>query len=87
VASVNYSFDLNAILSDVNIGTFRLIEGSGIFTIGTETTTGTWAFSTQGGGSGGTFSFSASHIPEPAILGLLGLGLIGIGTTRRARKT
>ena len=88
VAAVNYSFDLNTITADEWVlSTFRVIKGTGVFTVGTDTHSGTWDFSTQGGGSGGIFSFSASQVPEPGIALLLGVGLIGIGVSRKLRKT
>ncbi len=86
VDSVFYSYDLNTITSDNVSGSFRFIEGIGEFKIGTDTATGTWAFSTQGGGSNGIFSFSASNAPGPAPLVLMGLGLFGISVSRKLRK-
>jgi hypothetical protein len=86
VASVDYSFDLNAITLDTIISNFRLIEGTGTFTIGSDTQWGDWSFSTQGDGSNGIFSFSASQVPEPGIALLLGVGLIGFGISRKLRR-
>lgn len=90
VAGVNYSFDLNQITLDTIVSDFRLIEGTGTFTVGTDTQYGSWSFSTQGSGTGtGTsaiFSFSASQVPEPGIALLLGVGLIGFGISRKLRK-
>lgn len=90
VSLVDYSFVLNAIVDDVitSFGgsTTRTIYGTGDFTIGTDTQWGDWLFTTQGGGSGGTFSFSASQVPEPGIALLLGVGLIGFGVARKLRK-
>ncbi len=89
VGSVNYSFDLTTITFDTVIAGFRLIKGFGIMTVGQDTATYSWEFSTQGNGTGSnptTFSFSASQIPEPAIALLLGTGLLGLGVARKLRK-
>ena len=87
VGSITYSFDLNNITVDaVAFDSFRLIKGTGLFTIGTDTAFGTWEFSTQGAGSAGTFSFSASQASVPATFILMGLGLIGMGAARKLRK-
>lgn len=91
VASVDYSFDLNNIVDDVisvfsGGATTRTIFGTGTFTIGADTQYGDWLFTTQGGGSNGTFSFSASQVPEPGIALLLGVGLIGFSVARKLRR-
>jgi len=58
------------------------LSGTGYFlAAGFDKTYGTWYFSQSGAG------FSSESIPEPAILGLLGLGLIGIGARRKFRET
>ena len=44
--------------------------------------------STSGGStstSGGSTSSGGSEVPEPGVVGLLGLGLIGVGYARRRR--
>jgi hypothetical protein len=90
IGIVNYSFDLNSITYDNVITTryssYRFIEGIGTFTIGTESSSGFWSFSTQGGGSNGIYSFSASNAPGPAPLILMGLGLFGISVSHKLRK-
>jgi hypothetical protein len=51
----------------------------GVFTLSTSTT--------PGGGTTFSYSSSAATIPEPATLGLLGVGLLAAGAaTRRRRK-
>ena len=52
-------------------------------------TSARWAFSAQTSGSDIQTNFSAdsfSPVPEPGILGLLGIGLLSIGLTSRRRK-
>jgi len=55
-----------------------------VFTIGPDTQSGTWSFSTQSSGTGGTLSFSASQaliagqVPAPTAVWLMGTGLLGI---------
>ena len=57
------------------------LSGTGYFlATGFDKTYGAWSFSQSGA------SFSSESIPEPAILGLLGLGLIGMGAKRKFRK-
>ncbi len=89
--SVNYKFDLELITKDTVDGNSRTINGIGTITIGADTETYAWAFTSQNPGAGNsplTFSFSASQAKasEPALALLLGTGLIGLGVARRMRK-
>ena len=87
VGAVNYSYDLNSITLDQVVSSFRVIEGTGMFTIGTDTQLGTWSLSTQDPGIGGTFSFSASQeVPVPAAAWLFGSGLLGLVGMARRKK-
>ena len=52
---------------------------------GFDATAGVWRFSNQVGNV--VSSWSATTVPEPTIALLLGVGLIGIGATRRLRKS
>ena len=59
---------------------FLSITGSGIVsstTLGLDPTPGTFHFSSQNPGVGGTFSFSAAaEVPEPPVYALLGVGIL-----------
>ena len=86
---VNYSFDLTSVAVSFQSGTQLALTGSGVLhATGLDDTPADWDFT---GNSGGTlFSFSADNVavPEPATVGLLGLGLIGLTAagTKQARR-
>ena len=78
---ITYSFDLAAMtLTDPDPATLG-IRGSGTVKItGYAATAGTWIYTQTG------LSFSSETVPAPAIALLLGLGLVGIGLTRKFHK-
>lgn len=63
------------------------LQGSGILTAtGFEDTLGQWSLSLNRNVNAFTFSSSAAAVPEPGVALLLGIGLLGMGLTRKMRK-
>ncbi len=74
-----FSFSLESL--SINDGT--TVGGNGIISAaGFDDTDGFWSFTSQGSDDG-MFAFSATAVPEPSIIALLTMGLLGLGITRR----
>jgi hypothetical protein len=76
-----FSFELTDVVRTNNSSSFIDLTGSGIITAtGFEATDATWIFSGDTSG-GGVFSWTASSattVPEPGVLAMLSIGLIGL---------
>lgn len=77
-----FVFDLATVTVNdgTTVGGFGAISGNGFYS-----TSGFWSFTSQGN-TDGTFSFSSTTVPAPGIVLLLGLGLAGIGFSRKFHK-
>lgn len=86
-SGITYSFAMTTSTLVAQTNNTISLEGSGYATItGKEQTGGTWSLTLNNNGSAFSFSSSAS-VPEPGIALLLGAGLIGLGVSRKLRKT
>lgn len=85
----NFSFELTSVTKlSSSTSTFLDLQGTGVIrSTGFEDTLGSWIFT--GENNGGTFTWSAGTtqtVPEPALIALIGVGLMGIVVSRRRIK-
>ena len=85
-----YSFDLTSVtqITSNDPSAFLVLNGTGIIrALNFDNTPASWRFSSDTTGNGG-FSWSAksaTSIPEPGILALLSIGLIGLGLRKKIK--
>jgi MYXO-CTERM domain-containing protein len=82
------SFDLTTFGIDEREGDVLVLKGTGIFkAAGFDDTLGNWVMTLNLSGKSASGTYSASSaIPEPGLLGLLGLGLLGLARSVRTRR-
>jgi hypothetical protein len=84
-----FSFELDTIVSFDNVGPVVGAIGSGTMTGGGfDPTPFAWSFSSDTSGGGSQFAFSSTNVPvpDPATLGVLGIGLMGLGFAAYRRR-
>ncbi len=84
-----FEFDLTSINLDSQNALQINLSGSGTVRsniAGLDDTAGSWVFTANNAGTSFTFSSSNTQIPEPSMLALLGLGLLGFAGSRRFSK-
>jgi len=80
--SVDYSFTLTSVSVVSESLSLLTLKGTGFFdAVGFDRTYGSWSYSQSGA------SFSSQSVPEPTVALLLGMGLLGFGFARKARKS
>jgi hypothetical protein len=79
-----FTFSMDAVYVTAQSATALTLTGTGTVSDGTDTSLGTWVFSTQGAAGGTLFNWSSvTTVPTPATAALLGIGLIGVAAFRR----
>ena len=87
VGGTTFSFDLESINTQFQSSTNLVLKGSGTaYADGYDDTFFVWTFSGDSTGVILSFSASAFSVPEPSVVGLLGLGLIAMGAVGVRRR-
>jgi hypothetical protein len=74
----DFKFDLNSVTSYTEFSNGLYLTGSGtVSKAGFDATTMEWTI------SGNSATFAAATVPEPSVIALFGLGLLGLGLARR----
>ncbi|MFU8878538.1 MAG: PEP-CTERM sorting domain-containing protein [Wenzhouxiangellaceae bacterium] len=82
-----FSFNLEAVTKQLQISTNLVLTGTGTaFATGYDPTEFVWTFSGDSTQALLSFSASAFSVPEPSVVGLLGLGLIAMGAVGVRRR-
>ena len=88
IGGTTFEFDLERINVSLQTADQLALSGTGTLSaLGYDDTEFAWTFSGDSTGSG-LFSFSAAsfNVPEPSVVGLLGLGLIAMGAVGVRRR-
>lgn len=75
------TFDLSELTVISRVPNNIVLSGTGLIRWGADTATGLYSFSKSG--SSMQFTYSASVVPAPAGLAILGMTLLGVGVVRR----
>ena len=87
VGETTFSFDLESVSVSLRSSTQLGLEGMGtVRADGYDDTPMQWTFSGDSAGGILRFSAAAATVPEPSVVGLLGLGLIAMGAVGVRRR-
>ncbi len=88
VDGTTFSFDLQSVSVGLQTSSQLALAGLGtLYADGYDDTEFAWSFSGDSTGSILTFSAASYGVPEPSVVGLLGLGLIAMGAVGVRRRS